>query len=279
MTDATPAAVSRPRLPVGSVYGWMLHQQWPLSLLALLTVVAGWEAAGHADLLPTYILTPAQMLDGIVTSYQEGILLPALLTSGRRLLAGFVIGTAAGILLGLLAGRSWAIGRLLDPLVSVANPLPKIALLPVFAVWLGFTDVTRVSVIALGCFFPAFINSVSGTRLVDQDLVRVALNAEASGTRRFFSVVLPSAMPRVLVGVRIALALSFVTLFAGEIVVSPDGIGGMLFNGYENGRYDVMYGGLLVLAAGGFIADLLLRQVGTRLTRGQNIEAVGHRGR
>ncbi|WP_310961312.1 ABC transporter permease [Nocardioides terrisoli] len=265
--------------PRDSVYEWMLAKKWPLSLISFVVVLTVWELAGTTGVLPDYILSPLEIVRGVATAHDEGLLIPALVTSGRRLLAGFAIGTGCGIVLGLLSGRSWLVGKLVDPLVSVANPLPKIALLPVFAVWLGFTDVTRVSVIALGCFFPAYINSASGTRLVEKNLVRVAENAEASRLRRFFGVVLPAALPRVLVGTRIALALSFVTLFAGEIVVSPDGVGGMLYNGYQNGRYDVMYGGLLVLALAGFLADLLLGWVGVRLTRGQAIEAVGHDGR
>ncbi|UUZ60286.1 ABC transporter permease [Nocardioides sp. B-3] len=257
----------------------MLAKQWPLSLAAGILLLLGWEAAGRSGQLPEYVLTPTAIVRGAVTTYEEGLLLPAIATSARRLAAGFAIGTGIGVVLGLVSGRSWFMSKVVDPLVSVANPMPKIALLPVFAVWLGFTDVTRVSVIALGCFFPVFINSASGTRLVELDLMRVADNVEASSLRRFFSVVLPAALPRVLVGMRIAVALSFVTMFASEIVVSPDGVGGMLYNGYENGRFDVMYGGLLVLATAGFLADLALSQLGTRLTRGQNIEAVGSDGR
>lgn len=262
-----------------STYEWMLVKKWPLALIAFVLVLAAWEAWGRTGHLPDYVLTPIQIVHGTRTAYGEGLLVPAIVTSARRMVLGFLIGCSAGVMLGLLSGRNWVVSKLVDPIVSVANPLPKIALLPVFAVWLGFTDVTRVSVIALGCFFPSFINSASGTRLVEQNLVRVAQNVEASHLRRFFGVVLPAALPRVLVGVRIALALSFVTMFASEIVVSPDGVGGMLYNGSQSGRYDTMYAGLMVLALAGFLSDLLLGRVGLHLTRGQTIETVGRHGR
>lgn len=254
---------------------WALDRQWPLSLAALVILIGGWELSARFDRIPDYLLSPSGAVDGLHRAYTDGLLMPALELSGYRLAVGFLIGTTAGVVLGLVSGMSRTVGSLLDPMISIANPLPKIALLPVFAVWMGFTDLTRISIIALGCFFPTYLNAASGTRLVEVSFLRVSRNVEASRLKSFFHVVLPAALPRVLVGVRISLALSFVVLFASEIVVSPDGVGGMLYAGFLNGDYSLMYAGLLVLAVAGFVADLTLAFLARRLTRGQSMEVVG----
>lgn len=277
MTAALVAPAESGRLASrrSAAWEWALDRQWPLSLTALAVLLLGWELSARADRIPDYLLSPWGAVDGLHRAYADGMLMPALELSGYRLVLGFLIGTTAGVVLGLVSGTNRLLGSLLDPMVSIANPLPKIALLPVFAVWLGFTDLTRISIIALGCFFPTYLNAASGTRLVDVSFLRVSRNVEASRIRSFLHVVLPAALPRVLVGVRISLALSFVVLFASEIVVSPDGVGGMLYAGFLNGDYPRMYAGLLVLAVAGFAADLVLSVLARRLTRGQSVGVVG----
>ncbi|MFW6010033.1 MAG: ABC transporter permease, partial [Actinomycetota bacterium] len=155
-------------------------------------------------------------------------------------------------------------------------PLPKIALFPAIAVWLGFTDRARILVIALACFYPSFVNALSGTRTIDRELLWVARNLGAPRIRSFFQVVLPAALPRILVGIRISLALSFVLLFSTEAIASREGLGYWVFEAYLNVRYDLMYAAIALLALLGFVADRVVLFIGDRLTRGHTIEAIGH---
>lgn len=264
-----------PLPPARRLGEWMLKRRWPTTLAFVTILVLAWQLQGILGRLPAYVLPPSEIVAAAVRYLADGTLGPATISSLQRLGMGFVVGTGLGVLVGLLAGVNRVAEDVADPVVSLTYPLPKIALFPVFAVWLGFNDRSRILTIALACFYPAFVNALSGTRGISRQLVWVAANLGASKVRTFFAVVLPAALPRVLVGVRISLALSFVLLFSTEAIASREGLGFYVFEGYLNVRYDLMYAAIAVLALLGFMADRLLLLVGGWLTRGQAIEAVG----
>jgi ABC-type nitrate/sulfonate/bicarbonate transport system permease component len=247
---------------------------WPVSVGFGVVVLGAWQSLAGAGRLPDYILGPF----AIVTAIRDDAdaLLSGAGASMKLLVAGFAIGALLGAALGLLAGVIAWIEDLIDPLVSITYPLPKIALFPVLTVWLGFTDTARIVLIALGCFYPAFVNALSSTRGIDSNFVSVAANAGASRTRTFFSVIVPSALPRVLVGLRISLAIGFVLLFAAEALASQNGLGHLIILASQTANYSLMYAAIACFAVLGFIADRLLVAVGQRLTRGANLSVRGH---
>lgn len=253
----------------------IVARQWPLSVAFVATLLIAWELTGVLREVPRYVLTPSEIVLATVATIEEGILPAAIASSMRRLVIGFVLGTSAGVIVGLLAGVVRLVEDLTDPLVSLTYPLPKIALFPVFAVWLGFSDEARILIIALACFYPSFVNSLNGTRGIQPHFLWVARNLGCGRWKSFWSVIVPAALPLVLVGVRISLALSFVLLFATEAIASREGLGFLVFNGYLSARYDLMYTAIFVLAVFGFLADRTLLTAGRRLTRGHDIEAVG----
>jgi ABC-type nitrate/sulfonate/bicarbonate transport system permease component len=241
-----------------------------LSFCALLLLA--WQAAGMMGWLPRYVLSPVEIALAVVEYTANGTLIVALQQSLPRMVLGFVIGTGTGVVVGLLAGTWRIVENAIDPLVSLTYPVPKIAFFPVIAVWLGYSDRARVLVIALACFYPAFINALSGTRGLDRRYILVARNLEAGTWRTFWQVTFPGSLPRVLAGVRISLALSFIMLFATEVIASTEGLGFQIFQGYLNVQYDLMYSAVATLALLGFLSDRLLVFVGRRATRGQDIE-------
>jgi ABC-type nitrate/sulfonate/bicarbonate transport system permease component len=253
----------------------LVDRKWPLSVAFVAALLIAWELTGALRDVPRYVLTPTQIAWSTVEAIQAGILPSAIASSMRRLVIGFAIGTSAGVILGLLAGVVRLVEDVTDPLVSLTYPLPKIALFPVFAVWLGFSDQARIVIIALACFYPSFVNSLNGTKGIQPHFLWVARNLGCGKWRSFWSVIVPAALPLVLVGVRISLALSFVLLFATEAIASREGLGFLVFNGYLSARYDLMYTAIFVLAVFGFLADRTLLTVGRHLTRGHDIEAVG----
>jgi ABC-type nitrate/sulfonate/bicarbonate transport system permease component len=234
-----------------------------------------WQGLDLVGVLPDYVLGPWEIAKALVEQWRAGLLGPALTASILRGLPGFLLGTTAGALLGLLAGTARPVEDVADPIVSLTYPLPKIALFPVFAVWLGFTDTTRILVIALVGFYPAFVNALGGARGIDQRLVWAARNVGAGRWRAFWQVILPGALPLLLVGARISLALSFVLVFATEAYGASQGLGWLIYDGYLNLRYDIMYAAIATLALAGFAADQLLLLLGRRLTHGHRIQAVG----
>lgn len=254
--------VGRGQHDTGRVPGWVV------STAFLATLVIAWQVS--ADSLPPYILSPAAILQGVADYASSGDLWPALSASLRRAILGFVIGAGSGVVLGLAAGAFRGFGDLVELPIAFTYPLPKIALFPVLAVMLGFTDTTRVIIIALACFYPTFLNAQSGTRTVDPVMIRLARNVEASRWQTFTQVVAPSALPRTLAGLRIAVGLSFILLFATEIIGFSDGIGSEAWRSYGRGNYPRMYAAIAVLAASGFVAYQVFNLISRRLMAGRN---------
>lgn len=249
---------------------------WVLPMAVVLVVAVAWELAGLLGLLPDYILRPTTIVGDIVSLLVDGTLHPLVLESLRRALLGFAIGSAVGFVLGLLTGVSPWFGDIVDGPVAASYPIPKVALFPAIAVILGFDDRTRVIVIALACFYPVYLNAQSGTRGIERDFVWLGRNNEASWLCQFRSIVVPAALPKAIVGLRLSLALSFVMMFATEVIGFGTGLGSAIFRARLEGDYHLMWAGVVVIGAIGFIADQLLRVIGARLTKGQALE--GHRG-
>jgi ABC-type nitrate/sulfonate/bicarbonate transport system permease component len=262
------------------VRDWMLDQQWPVALAFTVVVALVWEATARGGQLPAYILAPTQTVAEAWGMLRSGELLPLIQVSMKREFSGFVIGAGLGVVAGLVAGVAKWTGDVIDGAVSLLYPVPKIAMLPIFAIWLGFTDTTRIAVIALACFFPAYLNAQSATRSVDPNLVAVARNVESGRLRTIFQVLLPAALPRILVGVRTALALSFIMMFATEVIGAgagrQAGLGGRTFAAGTNGDYAVLWAVLLTIAVLGVTLDTVLRVVSARATRGTAKELASH---
>lgn len=263
--------------PTPSLPDRMLGAGWPVSLGFVLLLLFVWQVVGMLGLLPNYVLTPAEIVVALVKTTIDGELLPAVALSVRRQLVGFTIGATSGVVVGLLAGVLRPAEDVFDTLVSWTYPLPKIALFPVIVVWLGFSDLSRVLVIAVSTFYPAFVNALSGTRSIDPRLLWVARNVGAGRVRTFWQVVFRAAMPQIVVGVRISLALSWTLTFATESIgASRGGLGFLIEEGFNNLLYDMMYAGIVAFAILGYIADQIWVRTSARLLHGQRTAALGY---
>jgi ABC-type nitrate/sulfonate/bicarbonate transport system permease component len=189
-----------------------------------------------------------------------------------RALPGFAVGALLGTALALLAGVARALDEMLSPLVFLSYPVPKIVFLPIIMVWFGIGDVSKVVVIALACFYPAFINAYYGARSTRRILVWSALNMGASRRQLFLKVVVPSAMPMIMTGLRTALALAFIALFAAEMVGSRSGLGWLIKQAENSLRFDLMVVAIVAIAALGYLGDTLLRFVRGRLVGWETLE-------
>ncbi|MFL5001830.1 MAG: ABC transporter permease, partial [Xanthobacteraceae bacterium] len=147
------------------------------------------------------------------------------------------------------------VNALLSPLVELFYPMPKSALIPVTALWLGFGDGSKILLIFLGCMLPVAIGAFNGARSSDQALVWSARSMGANRTRMLLDVVLPSAMPELFNGIRTALALSFILLVSSELIVARQGFGYLIGFLGANGSYEPMFAVVLTVAFLGFAAD------------------------
>jgi len=209
--------------------------------------------------LPEYVLAPAEIVGHFVTALVSGELFPHIGASLMRSIPGFALGTFLGIALGLLAGVARGFDEMLSPVIFLTYPVPKIVMLPIVMVWLGIGDISKVVIIALACFYPSFINAYYGAQSTPTILVWSGVNMGARRWQIFRKVVVPSALPLIFGGIRVSLALSFILLFAAEMINARSGLGFLIRQAEANLRFDIMYVSILAIAILGYLGDGLLR--------------------
>jgi ABC-type nitrate/sulfonate/bicarbonate transport system permease component len=217
-----------------------------------------WQLAALRG-LPDYVLSPAAIARHFAAALATSELYVDAWASLMRAIPGFVIGTVAGVALGLAAGIARRFDEMLSPLVFLTYPVPKIVMLPVFMLWFGIGDLSKVLIIALACFYPTFINAYYGARATPRILVWSARNMGATQAQIFRRVVLPGALPLVFAGMRVSLALSFIVMFATEMINARSGLGHLIREAENGLRFDLMYVALLAIAILGYAGDRLLR--------------------
>src|SRR5215208_4715144 len=220
----------------------------------LIAALIVWQLAALRG-LPEYLLSPLQIADSFSQALGTAELYENIGASLGRALPGFVLGSTAGALLGLAAGTARWLDRLLSPAVFLTYPVPKIVMLPIFMIWFGIGDLSKVLIIALACFYPVFINAYYGVRQTRTILVWSALGMGASRRQVFRRVVVPSAAPMIFASLRVSLALSFIVMFAAEMINARSGLGHMIRVAENSLRFDLMYVSLLAIALLGYAGD------------------------
>jgi ABC-type nitrate/sulfonate/bicarbonate transport system permease component len=234
----------------------------------ILLIGLAWELVSRAGLVsPEVLPAPGSVAAAWYDLLDSGELVGAAAVSLYRGGAGLILAIVLGGALGL-AMASWRpLQTLFNPLVELFYPLPKSALIPVTALWLGFGNGSKILLIFLGCLLPVTIGAFNGARGCDQALLWSARSMGASRLRMVWDVVLPSAIPELLNGIRTALALSFVLLVSSELVVAQRGLGYLIGFLGSGGTYDAMFAVVFTVALLGFIADRLYLLLVDRMLR------------
>jgi NitT/TauT family transport system permease protein len=258
--------------------------------LPLLLLAVAWEASARLGLVSSLALPPLSSVIGswvdlvtptgapppydgrpwpFVKATVEFLFSGELVTNGVSSLyragMGLLLAVAIGAALGI--GMAWwkPVNVVVSPLVEIFYPMPKSALIPVTVIWLGFGDGSKILLIFLGCMLPVTLGAFNGARGSDRALVWSARSMGASRVRVLWDVVLPSAMPELLNGIRTALALSFILLVSSELIVAQKGFGHLIGFLGANGSYEGMFAVVLTVALLGFAADrgygLLMQRV------------------
>ncbi len=235
----------------------------PLALLAL------WEGCGRLDLLPSYLIAPSAIVASTWELAASGELALHTGVTLYRALAGFAIGCVCGVFLGLLAGVSRPVERFYDPIISLTYPVPKIVVLPILIAWLGSGSASKIAVITAACFYPSFINAYYGAKGVAKLHVWSALNMGASRWQTFRKIVLPSSLPQIFAGLRIASALALIVTIAAEMSGSRNGLGFLIMTAEDSLRFDLMYAAIVAIALIGFASDRALGSARRGLLVGQ----------
>jgi ABC-type nitrate/sulfonate/bicarbonate transport system permease component len=231
---------------------------WVLRVFFWIAVLALWQllsARGHPD----YVLPPLEIGQHFIAALGTRELYTHAWASLIRALPGFALGSILGIILGLAAGVRPGVDDTVSPLVFLTYPVPKIVMLPLFMLWFGIGDLSKILIIALACFYPAFINAFYGARATPRILVWSARNMGAADAQIFRRVVLPAAMPQIFAGLRVSFALSFIVMFATEMINARSGLGHLIRDAENSLQFDLMYVSLLTIAMLGYAGDRLLR--------------------
>ena len=240
----------RPLRVLGPIVPWLL----PLGL------IIAWQAGSTTGLLSTRVLpSPASVLTAAWRLGGSGELMRDTEISAWRAVAGFAIGGGIGFALGLLNGLLPSASRLFDGSLQMLRNVPHLALIPLVILWFGIDEGAKLFLVALGVFFPIYLNTCHGVRTVDAGLSEMASAYGLQGWSYFRHVILPGAMPSILVGLRYALGIMWLTLIVAETVSSSSGIGYMTMNAREFLQTDVVVLGIAIYALLGKAADSATR--------------------
>lgn len=236
--------------------------------LPLLLIALAWEITARLNIVDSQALPPLTSV-GVawIDLVRDGELIDNGVASLYRAGAGLLLAIVVGGGLGLAMARWRLLDVFINPLVELFYPLPKSALIPVTVLWLGFGDGSKILLIFLGCMIPVTIGAYNGARGSDHALVWSARSMGAGRLRLMWDVVMPSALPELLNGIRTALALAFILLVSSELIVSQKGFGYLIGYLGSTGSYEGMYAVVLTVAFLGFAADRLYQLVMQGLLR------------
>jgi NitT/TauT family transport system permease protein len=236
--------------------------------LPLVILAIAWEMVARLNLVDSLALPP---LSKVAVAWADLMRDGELVDNGASSLyrggVGLLLAIALGGGLGIAMARFRILDMFINPLVELFYPLPKSALIPVTVLWLGFGDGSKILLIFLGCMIPVTIGAYNGARGSDHALVWSARSMGAGSLRMIWDVVLPSALPELLNGVRTALALAFILLVSSELIVSQKGFGYLIGYLGSTGSYEGMYAVVLTVAFLGFGADRIYQLLMQRLLR------------
>ncbi|MDR3535715.1 MAG: aliphatic sulfonate ABC transporter permease SsuC [Acetobacteraceae bacterium] len=229
---------------------------WIVPVLVLLA----WQAAAQAGWIrPQVMPAPSAVAEAAWRLSRSGELWANIEVSAWRALAGFAIGGGIGFAFGMANGLSALSETLTDSTLQMVRNIPHLALIPLVILWFGIDEEAKLFLVALGVFFPIYVNTLHGVRSVDTQLLEMGRAYGMSERALFLRVVLPGALPSIFVGLRYGLGIMWLTLIVAETISASSGIGYMAMNAREFMMVDVVVFSILVYAALGKLADSIAR--------------------
>lgn len=237
-----------------------------ISILSPIGFVILWELTVQMGLVPeTWFPAPTSISVTFVELLQEGTLIEDTVITVRRLVGAFLLAAIPGISLGLLMGLSKPFRALMDPLISIIYPIPKIALLPLIIIIFGFGDTSIIVTASITAFFVIMLNTMAGVLEIDDVLLEAAENFHATGLKKFYKVVLPGAMPMIFTGLRLGMGLALIVTVAAEFIASEAGLGYMIYSTWQILQVEHMFCGFIVIGIIGYVSTVGVEKLGDYL--------------
>ncbi len=248
--DPGPHSPRQPRQKPGRWANMAASLALPVALIVL------WELAVRRGWWPrTLIALPSEVFTDFLRLLGDGELVFHSYVSLRRLLIGFLLGSVLAVSLGAFVGLSRRAERVISPTLRLLAPIPVVAWIPLFIILFGIGEVNKVAIIALGTFFIIFFHTVEGIRGADRKLVEVAYVYNKTSLQLVTGVLLPSALPHILMGLRVALGLSWILLIVAEVIASAEGLGWLIWDSRNFSRADDMIVGMITVGILGKLSD------------------------
>jgi ABC-type nitrate/sulfonate/bicarbonate transport system permease component len=222
------------------------------SLLPLIVLVLGWEALSRGGVVSTFLLPPlSAVLQRVWDDALSGDLTINLGMTLYRALTGFAIAGIGGVALGILMTRNKFIGWFFDPIVSVGFPMPKIAFLPIFMLWLGLYDVSKISMATFNAIFPVIVATIAAAEGIDRQLLWSARSLGASERQLLREIILPAALPQIMTGLQVALPVSMIVTIVTEMLMGGQGLGGAMIAASRFADSPGVFAGIVEIAIAG----------------------------
>ena len=243
-------------------------RRWALQAALPLLVLLVWAAVAWAGLVTPYLLpAPWDVAARVVTDTASGDLPAALGLTLYRMALGFALAAVIGVALGVLMARVRAVRWFFDPVVSVALPMPKIAFLPVFLLWFGVYDTSKLVLIVVSCIFPVVVATQAATAGVERELLWSARSLGVGRARVMWDVVLPAAMPEIFTGLQVALPIALIVAVVAEMQMGGEGLGADLMQATRYADTEGAYAGLVAIGLAGAVLGRVMALARGRLLR------------
>ncbi|MCL6231497.1 ABC transporter permease [Acinetobacter sp. ANC 5579] len=218
-----------------------------------------------------YLLPAPSSLWQSFIELSEGELWQHIWTSTWRVFLGFFIGSGLALIFALLVGLNKQAEAFLEPTFSAIKSIPSLAWIPLLLLWLGIDESSKITLIAIGAFFPTYTNTVAAIQGVDRKLIEVAQVYRLKYFRQIREIILPAASPGILTGLRNSLSLAWMFMIAAELIAATQGIGYLLSDGRETSRPDIVIIAIILLALLGKITDSLMKYLEQYLLRWRDV--------
>ncbi|WP_375540582.1 ABC transporter permease [Peribacillus simplex] len=240
------------------------------SVLPVVVLIA-WQTLGSVGILPAQLFSsPLLIVTTFIDLVQSGEMGMHLHISLTRALLGFALGGFLGLLLGVIVGMQKKSEEYLNPSIQMLRTVPLLAITPLFIMWFGFGELSKVLLIALGAFFPLYLQTFLGLRNVDKKLYDVALILEFSRREQITKLMIPAALPNILLGIRLASSAAWMCLVVAELLGADRGVGFMIQDARSFMQTDVVFVGIIIFALAGKISDSFVRFLENHLLKWQD---------
>ena len=250
--------------PVNKVLSQWKSFAGPLLLLLV------WKLAADAKIAPDSLLVPPKkVVEAAVELVKSHILIDNLLISLSRVAKGFIFGSSLGFIIGILIGVSKGADEFLSPILRTVRQVPLLGWMPLIVLWFGIGELSKVVFISIGAFFPTMLNTYIGIRGVSKEYLEVGKVYQLSKLRLLFIIILPSALPSIVTGVRLSMSISWMMVVGAEMISANSGIGQMMAAARDMFRTDIVMVGIIVIGVVGFIIDVVIKKVEAGIIRWQ----------